>query len=294
MKSFSKQNALYLLVLSLGILFYCYEFFLRISPSVVMGDLMQHLSIDALGFAKLVSLYYLAYAIGQIPAGLLLDRYPLKIMLAGSALLCSLATLFFAATESSLMGEVSRFCIGFASSFAFVGALKMGELYLPPQYFTRVVGITVALGTISAAYGNLLLACLLQGQNWMTLFHYIAAVGLVINVLFIAAYFYLPKQNLLPETSAYSLKDFKSLVQSRFLWINAVLGGLFYLPSAVLSDIWGNAFLHTTYHLNFIDTTGILSFMFIGWMVGSPLMGTLADLVKNTWLIMAIGGRYVL
>lgn len=123
----------YLAILSFGILFYCYEFFLRISPSVVMGQLMQHFNINALGFAKLVSIYYLAYAIGQIPAGLLLDRYPVKLILALSAFFCSLATLFFAATHSPFFGELARFCIGFVSSFAFVGALKIGEVYLPPQ-----------------------------------------------------------------------------------------------------------------------------------------------------------------
>lgn len=151
------------------------------------------------------------------------------------------------------------------------------------------MGVTVALGTISASYGNVLLAYLVQTNTWVGLFHYIACIGFMLSLLFLVAYYYFPKKSPRLENSHYTLRDLKALFQSRFLWFNALIGGLFYLPSAVLSDIWGNAFLHATYHLSFVETSGILSFMFIGWMVGSPIMGTLADLCKNAWIIMELG-----
>lgn len=261
---------------------------------MVMGQFMQYYGLNALGFAKLISLYYLAYAIGQIPAGLLLDRYPLKLILAGSAFFCSIATLVFTMTHSALLAEIARFCIGLVSSFAFVGALKIGEVYWPSRYFTRIVGITVALGTIMASYGNVLLAYLARTESWVHLFHWIGLIGLCISLLFVLAYFCFPRKAPRPENAAYTVKDIQKLLKSKFLWINALMGGLFYLPSAVLSDVWGNAFLHATYQLNFVETSSILSFMFIGWMVGSPIIGTLADLFKNPWMIMASGALLTL
>lgn len=292
MKSSFKQYSFYILILALGILFYCYEYFLRISPSVVMGELMHHFSVDALGLTKILVVYYLAYALGQIPAGLLLDRFPLKLVLAASAFLCSIATFVFAATHSAPAAEAARFAVGFVSSFAFVGALKIGEVYLPSSYFTRVVGVTVALGTIMASYGNVLLAYLARSETWSYLFHGVALIGIFISFLFVLAYFIFPNKSPKPENNAYTLKDIKQLIKSKFLWINAIIGGLFYLPSAIITDVWGNAFLHATYHLNFVETSSILSFLFIGWMVGSPFMGTLADFLKNPWMIMA-GGAFL-
>ncbi len=273
----------------LGILFYCYEFFLRISPSVVMGQLMQYFNLDALGLTKLLAIYYLAYALGQIPAGLLLDRFSLRLMLAISAFLCSVGTLIFISSHNVLIAECGRFFIGFVSSFAFVGALKMGEVYLPSRYFTRLVGVVIALGTIMASYGNILLAYFVQTFAWTYLFHWIAFMGLGISGLFVFAYWRFPKHTPKPENARYRLQDVRVLLQSRFLWINAIIGGLFYLPTAVLSDVWGNAFLHATYHIDFVATSKILSFMFIGWVVGSPIMGMLADYLQNPRLVMAGG-----
>lgn len=294
MQRSSKQYFFYFITLLFGVTFYCYEFSLRISPSVVMDQLMMHFHVGAFGLTQVLAVYYLAYGVGQIPAGLLLDRYPVRLILGGSALLCAAAMILFVYSPTAWLATMSRFLIGLFSSVAFVGALKLGEVYLPKQYFTRLVGVVVALGTISAAYGNVLLAYLVDAYTWQELFLMIAGVGAIISLLFICAYVFFPKKMLHHENSIYTLQDFLNLLKSKFLWINAFIGGLFYLPTAVFSDIWGNSFLHTTYHLAFVSTTGMISLMFVGWMIGSLLTGYLADRLRYPRWVMAGGAALTL
>jgi len=255
---------------------------------------MTHFNVDAFGLTQILAVYYLAYGLGQIPAGLLLDRYPVRLILGGSALLCAVGVVLFVYSPTAWLAEMSRFFIGLFSSVAFVGALKLGEIYLPRQYFTRLVGVVVALGTISAAYGNVVLAYLIEAHTWQYLFLLIAGIGAVISVLFISAYVLFPRKTVHRENSVYTLKDVLKLLKSKFLWINAIIGGLFYLPTAVFSDIWGNAFLQATYHLKFVNTSSMISLMFVGWMVGSPLIGYLADRLRHPRFVMAGGAALTL
>src|SRR5579884_3613957 len=63
------------LVCCLGALFYCYEYFLRISPSVMTQDLMRVYHLDAAMLGNLAAFYYYAYTPMQLPVGVLMDRF---------------------------------------------------------------------------------------------------------------------------------------------------------------------------------------------------------------------------
>src|SRR3954470_19954672 len=71
-----RKTALYAwLVCGLGALFYCYEYFLRISPSVMTQDLMRVYHLDAAMLGNLAAFYYYAYTPMQLPVGVLMDRF---------------------------------------------------------------------------------------------------------------------------------------------------------------------------------------------------------------------------
>ena len=63
-------------------LFYAYEFFIRISPAVMVNSLMHSFALDAAALGSLSAFYYYAYACMQIPVGMLLDRYGIRRLLA--------------------------------------------------------------------------------------------------------------------------------------------------------------------------------------------------------------------
>ena len=66
------------ILLVLFIAFFAWEFFLRISPSLVLDQLATQYQTNALGLAAIASCYYLGYSLIQIPAGILLDKFSIK------------------------------------------------------------------------------------------------------------------------------------------------------------------------------------------------------------------------
>lgn len=276
-----------LFIISMGIFFYAYEFFLRISPSVLVGGLMHYFSIDAFEITKLLALYYFAYTLGQIPAGLILDRYPVKLTLALASLACTIGLYLFIMSTDINIARTGRFIIGFASSFAFIAVLKMGRVYLPQRYFTRIVGITVAIGTLAASYANVL-ASTFDHDRITTIFYISIMVGLILSIIFMISQLYESKVKVLDKQESYSKKQILALIKNPYLWLNGFIGGLFYLPSCVLSDIWGSYFFHTHFHLSLTLSAYVITWLFIGWMVGSPIMGYLADHYHKTKALLAI------
>ena len=69
------------------LLFYCLDFFFRISPGLVVSHLMAQYQLTAFGIAGFSSAFYLGYALFQLPAGLLLDRVSINGLLSLSMLL---------------------------------------------------------------------------------------------------------------------------------------------------------------------------------------------------------------
>ena len=61
-----------IVVVSLASSFYFYEFFLRVMPTVITGELMAAFSVGTGQLGQLLGCFFYAYAIMQLPAGLLL------------------------------------------------------------------------------------------------------------------------------------------------------------------------------------------------------------------------------
>src|SRR6185437_7103252 len=62
-------------ICGLGALYYCYEYLLRISPSVMTQELMRMYDLTATEVGLFSAYYYHAYVPLQIVLGLLMDRY---------------------------------------------------------------------------------------------------------------------------------------------------------------------------------------------------------------------------
>ena len=73
--SLRKKAVMGWLICTLAALFYCYEYLLRIVPSVMVPKLMQNFQVNASGVGYLSTAYLLGYAPMQLWVGALTDRF---------------------------------------------------------------------------------------------------------------------------------------------------------------------------------------------------------------------------
>jgi sugar phosphate permease len=260
---------------------------------VMEPALRQHFSLSAMGFGVFSSFYYYSYVPMQLPAGLLMDRFGPRRLLALACAVSALGMWFFAATDFVSLAATGRFLTGFGSAFAFVGVLKLATIWLPEDRLALVAGLASALGTIGAMIGDNLLGAMVEHVGWQQSVNYTAVFG--VGLLFLMWFgVHDKKKNLDTDGGTVTnfsqvLVDFKFIIKNRQIWLNGAYGCLIYLPTTVFAELWGIPYLSHAHGLSLSSAEFANSIIFMGCTVGAPLWGYLSDRLKQRKLPMRIG-----
>jgi sugar phosphate permease len=292
-KTFGRAMLLPWLICGLGAVFYCYEYFLRITPSVMTSELMSAYDLKGGEIGNLSAFYYHAYVPMQIIVGLLMDRYGPRRLLTIACVLCAFGSYLFAGHYGFAVAEFGRFVIGFGSAFAFVGALKLATIWLPPNRFALVSGIIMCLGMIGAMMGDVLLREMVDAIGWQTTIYASAVAGLVL-----AVFLWLIIRDSSPDHPNHHthvinfkgvLKGLALALKNPQIWLNGIVGFLMYLSLSAFAELWGIPYLEQAHGLSKTYAAYANSMIFLGWAVGSPAWGWFSDHIQRRCLPIIIG-----
>lgn len=271
------------LICSLAAVFYCYEYLLRISPSAMVPELMSTFGVSAASIGLLSTYYFLAYTPMQFPVGVMMDKYGPRRILTLAILSCAIGTALMGLSMSFEAALVGRFLIGFGSAFAFVGVLKLATLWLPADRFALIAGLTTTLGMVGAMFGQNILKSMVILTGWQSTVLCFGLIGFSLVPLVWLIVRDAPKKEKNTEIKlSYSqlFQDIAKLFKNRQIWINGLIGGLIILPTTIFAELWGVPFLKLNYGLTEQSAVLGTSMVFLGWAVGSPLMGFISDYLK--------------
>ncbi len=270
-------------------LFYSYEFIHRVAPSILTFELRDAFAVNDHQLGMMGALYFYAYALCQIPAGILIDRYgPIKPLVIAAGIL-TFGSFLFATTSHTGFAYLSRICIGAGSAFAFIGCLKIASQWLKKSTFPLVVGLTNLFGTLGALLGGTPLSYLTQQDGWRSAMMEMSFVGLFI--IFLLLFFTKDKRKSQPLDKI-SVKQMQQslfkILKTKPIWILGVYSALLVAPIAALPEMWGVEFIKVAYQLPATHAAGITHTIFIGTALGGPLIGWLATFISNKFLLMRI------
>lgn len=278
------------IICALGALYYCYEYFLRISPSVMIHDLMKAYDLTGAEVGSLSAFYYHAYVPMQIIVGLMMDRYGPRRLLALACLCCAAGTYLFAGSHSIAIAELGRFFVGFGSAFAFVGALKLATIWLPPNRFALISGIITSLGMIGAMAGDIMLRSLVDVLGWKVTTYASAGVGIMLAMMI---WIIVRDVNPSPTHPNYHIQrlNFHDLLRGLWgalrnpqIWFNGMLGFLLYLSLSAFAELWGIPYLEQARGLSRIHAANANAMIFLGWAIGGPCWGLFSDFIERRCL----------
>lgn len=273
------------------VLFFAYQFIMRLFPGLVMHDLSTKFAIDATAFGFLSSMYYFGYAGMQIPMALLLDRYSPKFVVAGFAALCSVATLVFVYTDHWFLLLASRFLIGVGSAVGFLGTSKIISQWFPKNRYAQMVGLSFTFGLMGALYGARPTSQLIAALGWERVGLVIGGAGLLI-ALFIFMVVARPTQQAAdqePENLPV-LKSLASIVTKPQLVVMAVANLLMVGSLEGFADVWGVSYLMKTFEFDKSTAASLTSFIFVGMLFGGPLLAMVAQKLEDDYLVTAGAG----
>lgn len=136
--------------------------------------------------SSFVVLQVVVYACAQVPAGVLLDRYGSRVLIAAGAGLMAVGQLTLALSESLPLAIGARAVVGLGDALTFISVLRLVPNWFTPKQvplLTQLTGICGQLGQVLSAVPFL---ALLTGTTWATAYISVAALGTLAMVLALA------------------------------------------------------------------------------------------------------------
>lgn len=288
-----KVSLIGLFIWGLASLFYLYEFFLQVFLSTISSQIMVQFHLDASDFSIMNAGYFLPYSLMQIPVGILVDRFGARPLLTIAIGAAATGVLWFSNISTFELGFLSRFFMGFGSSFAYVSLLVLALNWFPKKHFGLMVGLANFLGATGPFLAGGPLSLLLNAfdHNWRLILVYISILGFVLAacVGFFVRNGPGRKKGAIIHLDPYKEKlsvRLKLLAKNRQAWIIVFYSGFVYVSTPLLGAYWGTGYLISRGLSQTIAAT-LSSFLWIGFAIGGPLTGKISDQMKRRKPILA-------
>ncbi|MDR1233499.1 MAG: MFS transporter, partial [Puniceicoccales bacterium] len=269
-------------------IFYLYEYAVRIAPSVMEHELAVEFSASAATMGTVLGAYYLVYAPLQLFAGLLFDRFGGKKVLVPASILVSIGCLCMIIPSNSLLYiTAGRILAGVGSSCAFIGVMYLAAVWFHENKLAFLSGLATSLGICGALLGQAPLSVLIDKSGWRMSLVLLAIIGLV---TFIIVYLFIPQtphwekeKQQIAKSDRSSLANFVagliSVCRNKQTWIVGLVASCLYMPTVVFGDLWGVQYMRSALGLHKAEAAKVTSMLYIGWLIGGPLIGLLSDLI---------------
>jgi predicted MFS family arabinose efflux permease len=157
--------------------------FLRNSVGVIAPDLAAEIGLSAGEIGLLSSAFFFAFAAAQLPLGVAIDRYGPKRCMLVCAVIAVLGAIEFAIATTPTGLITARVLMGLGSSCYLMAPLALYARRFPPERFTVLAGIQLAIGTIGTLFVTAPLAWASAAIGWRTTFLVVAGVMVACAVL---------------------------------------------------------------------------------------------------------------
>jgi ACS family glucarate transporter-like MFS transporter len=155
----------------------------RAAISSAKGPMSTDLGLSDQAMGTVFSAFALGYALAQVPAGWVADRFGPRLALSVLVALWSVLTALTGAVSRFGPLLVIRFFFGVAEAVSFPGSAKAFYNWLPARERGLANGILFSGGMLGGALAFPLYAWLLEDYGWRSAFYLLAAPGLVWSLL---------------------------------------------------------------------------------------------------------------
>lgn len=301
-----KQSKVRFFMLSLVFIAVAINYMDRANLSVAGVSIQKEFSLSATELGVLFSAFTWAYAIAQVPIGVLLDKIGPRILYAGAIGLWGLFTFIMAFASHGVFATASasfaflllcRFLIGATEAPSYPCNTKVASLWFPNKERARAVSIYSSAQYIGLAVFTPLLAMMIAAWGWESVFYF--SGGLAILYGFVWYIFYRdPKDskankseleyiknnggynpdidNIKKEDQKISWSEIFFVIRQRRVW------GIFIAQFAASSTLyffltWFIIYLQEGLHLSISKAGFIVMLPYLMAMCGVLLGGVISD-----------------
>jgi MFS family permease len=158
---------------------YFLSFFFRNVNAVIAKDLARDFALTPSDLGLLTSAYLLAFALAQLPIGVLLDRFGPRRVMASLLCVAGCGALTFGLAQDFVVLTIGRALIGLGVSAGLMGAIKGFSLWFPPSRLATLNGWYLAMGGVGGMSATAPVEAVLGTLGWRALFYGLAVLSLL-------------------------------------------------------------------------------------------------------------------
>jgi MFS family permease len=264
-------------------LFFFYEFMQVNMFNAITSALMKEFSLSAVQVGQISANYFYATLFFLFPAGMILDRCSTRKIILVAMASSVLCTFLFALATHIWMGDVCRFITGIGGSFCFISCIRLASSWFPPRRLALVIGLIVTIAMFGGMLAQTPMTLLTDLLGWRGMLLIDGLAGLVMLIpilLFIKDRPEVAINKFEAHTALPWFKFIQSLKSSLLNlqnWLGGVYTSLLNLPIFLLGAMWGSLYLVQAHGLTRTQASFVTSMIFIGTIIGSPVIGWYSD-----------------
>lgn len=276
-------NVYGLVVWFVSTLFVIYAFCLNTAGSVFSVAIKTSLNLSDIQVSYATGAFIAGFALMQIPAGYLLDRYSAKIVVSSGVLLLALGNVLTSYSDGLVFFTLSNFLQGVGGSFAFIATAVLISNWFPPRVFPVLFGLTQTLSCVLAGVIHYVFLLALTTLSWNELYKYLAIVGLIIfalTVLIVRS----PKMDKSTEKPLSLGKALRIVCRDPQIWLCSIAAATTFGVLLAYAGVWYMK-IQTFYSVSQDDSSILSALIFVGIGVGTPLFGYVSNLLKSRVMV---------
>lgn len=255
---------------------YFFSYLYRAVNAVVAPDLVRDVGLTASELGLLTSAYLLAFALFQLPLGILLDRFGPRRVQSALVAVGGLGALVFAMGQDVVVLTLARALIGMGFAGGLMAAFKAVVLWVPEPRRALANACVMSLGAVGVILASSPTEWAVSQVGWRTAFFILGSATLVVAMLILLV---VPERRTAPVTSTVKaqLADVGRIYRDP---VFIALAPVIAIPAGAhiaLQTLWAGPWFRDVAGLDRVGVGQSLLFMGVAFLVGVLLSGVVAD-----------------
>jgi len=266
--------------------------FYRTANAAIAPELMRELSISPESMGAVTGLFFLFFALMQIPTGILLDRFGPRRVMSGLLLSAVAGSLVFAAAEGAPGLGMGRALMGAGCAAGLMGSMVVFARWFPQRYFATLAAVIFSVGGAGNLFATTPLALASETIGWRSAFVWTAAITVgMAAVLFLVlrdAPPGHPVSTRQPETPRQIFSGLGQVLRDRRIWFICAIQAVAYPVVITIAALWAGPYLDEVHGLDAIARGNILLALNVAMILGVLIYGPLDRLFDTRkWVVVA-------
>lgn len=267
--------------------------FYRTANAAIAPDLMRELSISPESMGAITGVFFLAFAVMQIPAGILLDRFGPRRVMSGLLLSAVAGSLVFATADGTLGLGIGRGLMGAGCAAGLMGSMVVFARWFPQKYFATLAAVIFSVGGTGNLMATTPLAVVSEEIGWRGAFTGMAAITVgMAAVLFFVLRDAPPGHPVTsgpPETPRQILAGLGQVLRDKRIWLICAMQAVAYPIVMTIIALWAGPYLDEVYGLDAITRGNVLLALNVA-MIGGVLIYGQVDRIFDSRKWVAVSG----